>query len=139
MFGPLEESIQPSKNTLAELVTKEIAFPATQILNTEAKLACGKCTYTAPKDESKLFKWMSKNCNMICLKKNVKECFTFKALFEHAGQSTTLTLYHRNIVAYFNHRKIRMPQLIDEILEFILVDEETKIIIDNKSSIIGYA
>jgi len=62
---------------------------------------------------------------------------TLKLLFQENENLTTMLMNHKNVYDYFQLYQKDVPTDMDAVLEFILCDENTNFILDNRNSVIS--
>ena len=133
-FEPSDSTtIQPSKSTLSELITKTIQFPPTAVSHHEQRLSCPRCNSFAANDGKPLFKCA--RCGMACLANKLNEKLYIKILFG----SVEVSLYHSTLKDYYHFVNKPMPKGIDQILLHLLEDDSTSLIINNRGSVLKIA
>ena len=123
-----DKPIMPAKNTLAELVTKQVYFPPSAVTQHEERLSCTRCNQFATK-ANKLFK--CGRCGLVCLAESLSTHFMFKLQFNEI----TVTMNHRNLLDYFEFNGRTMPSELDDILISLLTDKQTSLCLDNRNNI----
>ena len=124
--------IAPSQSALTDLVSIPVAFPPTTIISYQTRLLCPKCSFPAEISGNKLFKCNRCGCVVLC--KKLQHQFSIKAMF---GESRYVTFFHKYLVAYYQSKQEIMPSEIDQVMEDILSDDLTEIIVDSKNNIIN--
>ena len=119
-FDSSDRSIKKSKTTLTELITDIVYFPPTSVVSCEVNSCCPKC-----------------GCGLIVLAKKLKEQYVIKFIFSLNGKDISITMFQNHIRDYFLFKGEDLPSNVDDIVEVILQDEKSNLIIDNKGFIIS--
>ena len=91
---------------------------------------------SAKADEKKVFKCPA--CSSMVLVKNLKRQYTIKLSFTNKKDlSKVVTMCHRQITDYFSLKGEPIPTTSDDLVEHLLTDESTEIVLDYRGTVIG--
>ena len=117
------------------MITDTVYFPPTSVASCEVNSCCPKCGKLAKKDKKSLFK--CDRCGLIVLAKKLKEQYVIKFNFSLNGRDISITMFQNHIRDYFLFKGEDLPSNVDDIVEVILQDEKSNLIIDNRGFIIS--
>ena len=118
VFTVSDHDIQPSKVTLADLVTLRLRFALEAITDMDVKFTCPRCCKYVANGNSKLFK--SPSCSAVVLASKLQEQHHLKMMFKANSETRYVTMNRKNLQDYFHFRELEMLETIDEISESIL-------------------
>ena len=133
---PSSEKIDAKKVNIMELVTSTFQFPPVSIISVACQYACPQCGKSAEADETKVFKCPA--CSSMVLVKNLKRRYIIKLSFTNKENlSKVVTMYHRQITDYFSLKGEPIPTTSDDLVEHLLTDESTEIVLDYRGTVIA--